>query len=80
MARTVKQWRREVETIFAGEGVTKVTFTPTKGVHMKASGRLGGREVWMVVSVSPSDHRAGHRVRQHLRKIIKEQPTHAVHR
>lgn len=72
MARTVKQWKSEVESIMRAEGVRNVKWRTTGSRHLLATGELDGMEVRLTCSLSPSDFRAGHKVRAQLRRVIRE--------
>jgi hypothetical protein len=78
MARTAKQWEREVRSIFESEGGKNVTIEPTHGDHKLASGvfdlggGLGTAIVYVTVSGSPGDWRAGKKVRANLRNELRK--------
>ncbi len=80
MARTVKQWKKEVLAIFESEGGTNVRFSVTGGTHLEVSAdfnvshEVGVARLALSVSVSPSHTSAGHRVRRDLRRMIKSYP------
>lgn len=77
MARTVKQWKREVAGIFEEEGGSNVAFSVSGGTHLAASAdfhisdAVGTARLTLNVSVSPSHTSAGHRVRRDLRRLIR---------
>lgn len=80
MARTVKQWKKEVLAIFESEGGKNVRFAVTGSTHLGVSAdfnispEVGVARLALAVSVSPSHTSAGHRVRRDLRRLIQSYP------
>lgn len=78
MARTVKQWKREVTSVFESEGGKKVVIKGSGGSHLETSAEFdlgvmngGIARLTLCVSMSPSHTSAGHRVRRDLRRLIQ---------
>lgn len=77
MSRTVNQWRSEVEAMMKKEGVRGFTWSYTKSAHQRVEGFItvkGGqlRSVTLTCSLSPSDRRAAHHVRNDIRRAVRE--------
>lgn len=78
MSRTVKQWKKELRATFEMEGGRDFSVEPTHGTHLYASAEfvlpdgLGLHPIGLVCSLSPSDLRAGHKVRSLLRRAMRE--------
>jgi hypothetical protein len=74
MGGTVRAWRKRIEELAFEEGLRQLEWTML-GSHQRLSGAItvrGGRvvAVGVVVSVSPSDHRAALKVRTDIRRAI----------
>lgn len=75
MARTVNQWRDEVETELLNAGVEDFVWSFTGSAHQRVVGFVtvkGGKrvQVTLTCSVSPSDYRAIYRVRSDVRRLV----------
>lgn len=75
MARTVNQWRSEVERELERAGVEDLFWSFTGSTHQRVTGTItvkGGKRVSvsLTCSVSPSDHRALYRVRSDIKRMV----------
>lgn len=75
MASRGKAWRDMVEAALAKAGVAEVSVEHTAGSHLRFRGHVtvsGGRKVpvSLTCSLTPSDHRAIHRVRADIRRMV----------
>lgn len=73
---TKNEWKRMVDDLFEAEHVRDVKWESTNSCHRRVSGKVtvpGAKEVTvsLIVSASPSDYRAIHRVRNNLRTAIR---------
>lgn len=72
MARTVKQWRKEMLIECEMVGATKVAFEPTGGTHQRIIVTIGAHSFDLISSMSPSDHRSHLNFRTILRRKVRE--------
>lgn len=68
MAMTVNKWRDEIRAVAEREGGAVTEFQLTRGTHQRAVIAFPEGRAEVVVSLSPSDHRARHRVRGDIRR------------
>lgn len=75
MASRGKAWRDMIESALTREGVKLDNVEHTAGSHLRFRGHVtvsGGRKVpvSLTCSLTPSDHRAIHRVRGDIRRMV----------
>lgn len=65
---SVSKWRTELADMARSEGAEKVEIELTRGNHLRVRMWRDGRERSITASLTPSDRRVTHRVRQDMRR------------
>jgi hypothetical protein len=82
VARTVKQWRKEVTTECEMAGLTDIRIEVMPGsTHQRVTARYGAHTITTTTSLSPSDVKSRLVFRTQIRRVIREitnrSPPHA---